>query len=896
MSEETIEYKGAKFYRCALQVNPHTYRSDYRGGKEYNEDEYNKGILEKCRENNIRVVGLADHGNVASSESLRQYLNSNEITVFPGFEIPSSEKIHVVCLYDENIDLDTLNQYLGALMGENPSKLKSDKTHPSSLSCQQIAGKVLNDQNGFWFAAHATNNNGILRLDGSGGNYKELWKSEELLLAIQIPGEVTDLDVEQEDLKKYREIIENSNPYYKRQKPIAILNAKDVYQPEDLSNPSASCLVKMTEPGFNSFKNAFFDPASRIRLNHDIVDTHYSCVKSIRWRGAGFYQDNGVAFSENLNTVIGGRGTGKSTLLESIRFALALPIEDSGQEQQIDKFRKNVLDNSQVTLEVFSQAQHGQAYTISRRYGEAPVVSDADGNISHLQPQDIMPDIELLGQNEILDIERDEDRKLDLLRRFLPDNAEFDGQLRDIRKQLEANRIETLKVFETHDQLSAIVGKEPKLQEQKDTFAKLGIVEKLKNVQRLNREQYIKDRISEQFQKIDSWLSQYDDLFELSFLDADDIQELPNKEPVLHTRELLRDMQTSLNALVGQIKKINVENQERYQEHLADWKKGIASIKDELNQAIARLPDQAGKSGAQIAEEYQKTIRELGSIERAKQQLPSAQQKQQIEKEREQLLERYRDTAFNRFTAMNEALKTLNRRLKGKIKITVQRCANKDNLINFLLDLPGIGEGKVRWLYEVDDLDLLEWSRWIADQDRDSMTATYKKYGLSSGTADSIVKMTHEQRLKLQEIELKDMVKIELNTAAKQNEEYYVPLERLSTGQKCTAILHLMLLSRDAPLIIDQPEDNLDNAFIAERIVENIRMEKAKRQFIFATHNANIPVFGDAELIVVLTSGDGQKPTLSQGSIDQFEIKQSAAEILEGGKHAFILRKDKYGF
>lgn len=128
--------------------------------------------------------------------------------------------------------------------------------------------------------------------------------------------------------------------------------------------------------------------------------------------------------------------------------------------------------------------------------------------------------------------------------------------------------------------------------------------------------------------------------------------------------------------------------------------------------------------------------------------------------------------------------------------------------------------------------------------------------------------------------------------------ERYRPLSQLSTGQQCTAILHLLLLENPDPLIMDQPEDNLDNAFIAERIVKELRQAKTDRQFLFATHNANIPVFGDAEWIGVVrgTEQQGEISADHQGSIDVPAIRDQVARILEGGRDASMQRKEKYGY
>jgi ABC-type cobalamin/Fe3+-siderophores transport system ATPase subunit len=129
--------------------------------------------------------------------------------------------------------------------------------------------------------------------------------------------------------------------------------------------------------------------------------------------------------------------------------------------------------------------------------------------------------------------------------------------------------------------------------------------------------------------------------------------------------------------------------------------------------------------------------------------------------------------------------------------------------------------------------------------------------------------------------------------------EDYRPIERLSVGQKSTAILLLILLESKAPLIIDQPEDDLDNKFIYEDIVTKLRQEKERRQFVVATHNANIPVLGDAELILVMkaeTQNGGLRGRVERsGSIDDPDLREAVELVLEGGKQAFELRRLKYG-
>jgi hypothetical protein len=115
--------------------------------------------------------------------------------------------------------------------------------------------------------------------------------------------------------------------------------------------------------------------------------------------------------------------------------------------------------------------------------------------------------------------------------------------------------------------------------------------------------------------------------------------------------------------------------------------------------------------------------------------------------------------------------------------------------------------------------------------------------------------------------------------------------------------LLLLLLESDAPLVVDQPEDDLDNRFITDGVVPIMRQEKRRRQFLFSTHNANIPVLGDAELILGLAaSGEGGKTGHAKiapqhmASIDSQPARELVEEILEGGKDAFEMRRSKYGF
>ncbi len=130
-------------------------------------------------------------------------------------------------------------------------------------------------------------------------------------------------------------------------------------------------------------------------------------------------------------------------------------------------------------------------------------------------------------------------------------------------------------------------------------------------------------------------------------------------------------------------------------------------------------------------------------------------------------------------------------------------------------------------------------------------------------------------------------------------EAEYIPFRNASAGQQATALLKTLLNQAGPPLIIDQPEEDLDNPVMLE-IVTQVWQAKQKRQLIFASHNANLVVNGDAELVAwcdYRAAGDQSGGKIAgEGAIDVHEVREAIKGIMEGGEAAFKLRREKYGF
>ena len=149
--------------------------------------------------------------------------------------------------------------------------------------------------------------------------------------------------------------------------------------------------------------------------------------------------------------------------------------------------------------------------------------------------------------------------------------------------------------------------------------------------------------------------------------------------------------------------------------------------------------------------------------------------------------------------------------------------------------------------------------------------------------------------LALDEVVFDDRPEILLNDRPQEKGSTLRPIDELSPGQRCSAILPILLLNGRSPLIIDQPEDNLDNRLIRQVIVNILASIKLRRQVIIATHNPNLPVLGDVEQAVVLRAVEEKQSRLeSTGDLDSPDTVAHLTEIMEGGREAFQYRQSIY--
>jgi len=654
----------------------------------------------------------------------------------------------------------------------------------------------------------------------------------------------------------------------------------------------------MSTPSFSSFKLAFSDSESRVRLNSDVKEKYYSRVESVRFVG-GFLDGIDIKYSEHLNALIGGRGTGKSTLIESIRYVLDIePISKETKAQHLKVIKQNI-GSGFAELTIKSAVKHGKLYTILRRYGESPIVKDDSGAVSTFSPRDLLPDIEIFGQNEIHEIAKESSEQLKVVERFLnTDKIEQESGISTVKESLVVTRNNISDLTSSVSSLESDVEDLKAHEEDENRYKELGIDQQLKLLPIVESERSTFNTVSEKVETLKAALKEFSESIPCNdFITDDSIKDFPDKAIFEKAKEALVELKGNIETSITKMELDSESSQQKIELLDKELQVSIEKQEESITKEFKKLAPVEGLTGKQIGEAYRDLIKNIERLKPKRTELVTEQVK--LDKEiaiRQSLLADLSEKKTNRATAFEKGVKQLNKKLKGNIRVNYSAEKNRLGLIKLIVGyrLPDVGEGRLSWMKTVEEFSAPLLAE-IIKKGQDALLD--KNWGMTSTTADRLSKISNTQIMEIEEFKIDDLVSIELNVSSTEDPQYK-KLDSLSTGQQCTALLHMLLLDNQDPLLLDQPEDNLDNAFIAERIVTQVRDAKLTRQFIFATHNANIPVFGDAEWIGVLesTNENATLPIQNQGSIDQPNIQNLAAKILEGGENAFNRRKEKYGF
>lgn len=825
--------------------------------------------VQKLKECGIRVGVVANHNKFDRDEfkALRKMAFAEEIFLLPGIELSikdGANGIHTLVVFaedwiDNKENLDYINNFLSVTFaGQANYDTSNARSNHNLLETIRELDKLERDY--FLVFAHVEQKCGFWKELG-GGRIKEIGENDLFRKRCHAFQKVRTND----DREKVKQWLGDWYP--------AEVDGSDCKSIDEIGKGENSYL-KIGYYTFEAVKFALLD--CKNRLSKEQKKYMHSHINSISFEG-GVLAGHTIHLSPELNTFIGIRGSGKSSVLEAIRYVLAIPF---GEKEPDQIYKRGLVDHSlgsggKVILK--SVDQRGQEYTISRILKDQPDVY-IDGKLYQgiSIRETILHKPIYFGQKDLSTT--GEGFEKDLVEKLLGE------RLHGIRSRIDEQKQKVIYAVEQVIKISDVEEKKKEYEaKKKDAEYRLGFF-KRHNVEEKLQKQVDFDADSRKCTQINDLVSKYlNDLEQFVFQYQSELQSqlmYQSKQNVVFFKEYLSVFKNITDGLQEIIKNLNTGKNalKSLQQKRDEFEKIKEGLKEEFAQIERKLAEELKNTGVNAI--MPNEFRQLTTIvDQAKQMLESLAK---LESQRTQLaqtllneLDILNKLWLEEYQSIKKELEKVNRNHSALV-IDVEYREDKEKFILFIKDMfRGSKLRETTFQYIVDN---------YAD-----FCSVYKDLGNvlnGIGNAASIFQEYFQKNLPVLltwQVPNRFVIKY-------QGKE----LKRHSLGQRASALILFVLSQKDNDvIIIDQPEDDLDNQTIYEDVIKLIRNLKPQTQFIFATHNANFPVLGDAEQVFSCQYAD-DKMVINVGSIDCPALQQEIVKIMEGGEEAFNRRKEIY--
>lgn len=644
----------------------------------------------------------------------------------------------------------------------------------------------------------------------------------------------------------------------------ALVEGSDPKSISDIGKGDRCTYLKIGEYSYAAIKFALQD--YRDRVSESVPDNKHGFIESISFQG-GKFDGQTIMFSRELNTLIGIRGSGKSSILEAVRYVLGLTAQmDKDYKESLVK---NVFGSGgKATLNVIDK--HGKHYSVSRILGERINVLDETGNDLNINPISLFDGVQYFGQK---DLSSSADHENGLLEKLISGRIGQPSNLDNCVNELIKTVERLLDVSKIPQQMTEVTTQQTELEHKLSIFEEKGVADKLKK-----QSGYATDTA-----KLDAVKNRIDTILR-------DIRTAFSKNSVVSSaldgyssdfnKDIFGDVSIVLSSIDTQLAQIGsciveIEKQRSGMDDLISrLKERIDSLADEFAEIKREIKDDTldVDSFVKMTAELQKTKEKL------KQLSEEASSKSKIEasftkatRERNEALL----ATYNAYKAETERINQNQTELKIEITFKGDREGFKAQLKN---DFKGTGISDIKYQAICDSFT--DYAAIIEDW---IVCDGSKLKGIV--TPGEYVKLEDKLRGQYEEL---------LNRQVENKVDIYYHgklLRQHSIGQRASALILFILTQDDNDIIfIDQPEDDLDNKVIYDEVITAIAQKKPYMQFIFATHNANIPVLGDSERVLVVEFQES-RIDVAQGNIDLDSTHKQIVDIMEGGKEAFDKRQ-----
>jgi ABC-type cobalamin/Fe3+-siderophores transport system ATPase subunit len=637
-----------------------------------------------------------------------------------------------------------------------------------------------------------------------------------------------------------------------------------------------------------SLKLAARTPETRVSLD-DPAGTPRTLLREISWTG-GFLDGVTIPLAGDLTALIGGRGTGKSTVIESLRYVLDLAPLGGEAAKDHEAIVKNVLGSGAIVkVKVDTVSPTPRSFTIERTVADPPVVRDSAGTATNLRPVDVAGPVEVFGQHELAELASNSTHVADMIRRFAGSTGTSSAHQAVVDK-LATNREQLGKVEKAIADLEEELAGIPRLEEQVDQFKQTDVATRLADLKRLQQGEAV---FTEAKERVDSVASLVADLADPDVEAAliavyDGLDDSPQKDKLQKAAAATATLAAALKSLVADARNAITSAEVEISTAKTSWDTATKPQRDGHGEVLRKLHDDGLEP-----DKYLQTSKALEDLNGKKPRLKTLSDRlKELTDERTKLLGELTGHESEQLKALHAAVKQANDSAGGVVVVKPIAAPDRAHIVEAITKhVPG---QRTQITAAINDENFSPRSFVAAVRGGASELA---KLGIKGAQAANLIDAREPLLRELEELAVGHAVDVLLRVDAGGGQSLKT-MDELSKGQRATALLLLLLGASTAPLVIDQPEDDLDNSFVYEGVVKHLRQPKGVRQIIASTHNANVPVLGDAELIVAL-EGDGRhgRPaTDGVGSLDDATIRSMAETLLEGGPAAFNARQHLYGF
>ena len=841
------------------------------------EDYYFSNYVDGLERARIRLGVIANHNKFDASEfkSLKKTASKKEICLLPGVELSvndGSNGVHTLIVFSDQW-LENGNDYISPFITTMfPGKAESEYQNENGRSDKNILQAVeeleKTGRDYFLIFAHVEQKSGLWREMGGGklGDFKH--KRYETVRCRTLgfqkvrthdkPGKVCRTKVKEWLGDWYPAEVEGSD-------------CKTIAEIGD----GKPCYLKLGAFSFDAVKFALIDKDNRVST--EAIDHQHSHIRSIRFTG-GTLKDQELHFSPELNTLIGIRGSGKSSVLEVLRYALEIPFGEKAGDQKYKQELVGFTLGSGGKVEIDAVDRYGQRCTIRRVWKENYSEVLIDGK---LQPgvsirETVLRKPIYFGQKDLSST--GEGFEKDLVDKLL--GSKLDEVRRNIDRQKQM-------VTEAVDRLMKVTNVQEQITEQKQI--------KQDTEHRLNF--YKEHGVEEKLQKrldFDSDVRAINKGVQLAGNFVSDLE------------SLLAQHEDDLRNFRGYQSKHNDELFKKFYQQYESYVSFIESVKNWLTSE--KTTKQALLANQNELSEIRKgMVEEFAEIERKLAEELKASGSQNISSD-EFLNLKKKFTAATQMIGELEKQGNQKKNLQDQLLVELQKLNHlwlqEFYLIKDELDKVGTGNSSISILSDYKE-DKVAFLSFMKDMFKGSGIHETTYQGISEEYADFVVIYKDLDNAKqffgsnpqtLTDLFLKNLKTLLTYQTPNKFTILYrdKELQHHSLGQRASALILFVLSQKENDvIIIDQPEDDLDNQTIYEDVIKLIRKMKPEVQFIFATHNPNIPVLGDAELVHACSFMD-DKESVCSGSVDNHETQKTIVKIMEGGKEAFDRRKEIY--